>query len=175
MPYLNLFLQLVELYVGYLLLVAAHEGGHWLALVYARYPWHECQIGPLLIRPHDSSRRLSFSGTVFGGKIKYFKNPKTVSFRNELFVIMGGIVMNILIGSALSTVFFRLPSEMQNSAWQLPTLSVFSYLCALGSFIPMRRRALGLDSDGLQLLKLIADGPGHGRRPKPPTRPMPRL
>ncbi|WP_309713611.1 site-2 protease family protein [Armatimonas sp.] len=150
---MNLILQLLLIYSAYLVLIAAHEGGHALAIRRVGYHWQSCQIGPLLLEP---TRRPQFSGTLFGGKITYTTLSRKRLFHHDFWVIIGGILMNLLIVIATSTLFSFLPPSQRAQEWLLPMVSTLSLGMVIGSFLPFSQRYVGLDSDGLQLLRLLS-------------------
>jgi hypothetical protein len=146
-------LQIALLYGSYLLLIAAHEGGHALAIQKAGYHWQSCQIGPLLLRPGKSAE---FSGTFLNGRIEYTAPRNARTFRKDLLVITGGILVNLLLVVLTSILFALLPKQQQAHEWFLPFFSLLSLGMVVGSFLPFSQRYTGLDSDGLQLLRLLS-------------------
>lgn len=146
--------QLLELYLGLLALIAVHEGGHALAIKWAGYRWYDCHIGPLRLRPQERSVRISFLATFLHGQVQFVRNPQTASFAKDCLILLAGIAANVLVGAVLSWIYFRLPSLEKNYEWLLPTLSLWSFLMAVGSLIPIRSIISGLESDGLQLVRL---------------------
>lgn len=151
---MNLALQLLLVYAAYLLLIAAHEGGHALAIRRAGYHWQSCQIGPLLLQPQH---RPQFSGTLFGGQITYTVLGRRRLFRHDFWVITGGILMNLVIVVVTSVLFSLLPPTQRAHEWLLPLVSTLSLGMVVGSFLPFSQRYSGLDSDGLQLLRLLSE------------------
>lgn len=149
---MNLIGQIVLIYVSYLLVIASHEGGHALAIRYAGYPWESCQIGPVFLQP---GKRPRWSGTLFGGGIEYIPRRWRGALHKEVLILMGGILVNLLVGVVTSVLYSLLPRSQQAQEWYLPFVSILSLAMVVGSFLPISQRYAALDSDGLLLLKLL--------------------
>jgi len=148
-------LPILWLYVVYLLTIAVHEGGHFLAIRRAGYFWRNCYIGPLHLRPIGKPR---FSGSLFGGRIEYDAPPRLRSFSKDLWVGLGGILANLALAVTVSLVLAALPKEWQQwdkQGWYLPNIALWSVLAVLGSLLPLKLPQF--NSDGLYLYQLCSE------------------
>jgi cytochrome c biogenesis protein CcdA len=78
-------------------------------------------------------------------------------FHHDFWVITGGMLVNLVIVVVTSVLFSLLPPAQRAQEWLLPLVSTLSLGMVIGSFLPFSQRSSGLDSDGLQLLRLLSE------------------
>jgi hypothetical protein len=130
--------------------VAVHEGGHMIGARINQMTILTVQVGPInfLARRRGWNWRWKPSSKKLGGYVMAFPSVCLPIPRQYLWLIAGGPLTNLFVGSALAAIGFVFwPGEFGVFVLGLATINVFT---GLANLLPYQR-AIG--SDGLMLLR----------------------
>lgn len=142
-------------YTIYLALVALHEAGHWLALRFMGFGWHEFQVGPVVLERRGAETHLVYSSRWLGGMVrpKLGISKKFTVKQAVVFLLAGGVV-NFVAGLLMIMAFTLMSPPNRDIYWPIILAAVISFYLAFSNLMPVKGRVGGLSSDGLQLLRL---------------------
>lgn len=154
---------LILFYSALMIAVLIHEIGHLIAVRYTGYELVTFAVGPLAISFKEGRWIPSFRKGFLSGVVHFQRTAQAASLKNEVIVASGGILANILVGTLFVWLYFTTLTFGEFSLFII--VGVASIIVGVANLFPRHYKSLGLDSDGMLLIKLYRYWRSQSRNP----------
>lgn len=140
----------VLFYFSLVLGVIIHETGHLIAVVSVGHKLTQFSAGPISIKLTEAGYKIRPRYSIFTGFVQYERVLEKTTWGNEVLIVSGGIIANLIVGIGL-IIYYYLSSSSAFSAM----VGGISLLIGVTNLFPSHIKGLGVDSDAKRFLDMF--------------------
>lgn len=142
---------LILFYISLLSSILVHEVGHLLAVFGVGHKLSEFSVGPFSIKRLTTGYSIEPRFSFFTGIVAYDRIIRKTSWRNEVLIIVSGILANFIVGSG-----FLLYYHLYSSNGLIAIIGWTSILLGFINLLPGKLKVTNLESDMNRLIGMIS-------------------